>query len=78
VATVTDNDYFGKITGAVSGKTLTGRWFISVDNQGDIILTMSDDGKSFTGKSNYNYPGRPFEPDPEDPEGGWYSIVGQR
>lgn len=78
VATVANNQYFGKITGTVSGKTLTGKWFVAVDCQGDIILTMSDDGKSFTGKYNNNYPGNPFVPDPEDPEWGWYSIAGQR
>lgn len=51
------NGYWGTIKGTVSGKVLTGTWYKGVTNQGDLEFTMSDDGKSFTGKWRYNYPG---------------------
>jgi hypothetical protein len=77
IVTGTDPGYWGKITGTVTGKTLIGTWFISVSNQGDIIFTMSDDGKSFTSKWRYNYPGN--TPDPADEDGGYSEgSVGQR
>lgn len=78
VATVSNNEYFGKITGKVEGNKLTGKWFIDVSHQGDIILTIAEDGKTFTGVYNYNSPGDPFTPDPEDPEAGWFGVAGQR
>lgn len=38
----------GRIEATANGKTLTGRW-IEYDNEGTFTLTMSDDGKSFSG-----------------------------
>jgi hypothetical protein len=48
---------WGTIKGTVSGKVLTGTWYKGVTDQGDIEYTMSDDGKSYTGKWRMNYPG---------------------
>ncbi len=78
VATVQDNDMYGRITGTVSGNVLTGKWFIDVGQQGDIVFTMSEDGKTFVGDWKFNYPG--FEVDPEDENQGWWKnyILGQR
>lgn len=55
-ATYTHND--GRITGTVSGNTLTGTWSESPsyqppDDAGDVVLTLSADGKSFTGNWRY-------------------------
>ncbi len=62
--TGSDSGYWGTINGTVSGKTFTGTWYHSVDDQGDLEMTLSDDGKSFTTKWRYNYPG--FTPDPSE------------
>jgi len=71
------NQYWGKIEGKVSGKTLTGKWFKAVTSQGDIEMTLSDDGKSYTTKWRYNQPDN--KPDPQDETGGWQTgDVGQR
>lgn len=64
-------DYWGQIKGSASGNQFVGKWKISVDNQGDLELTLSEDGKSFTGKWRYNYPGNTDE---EWSEG----VIGQR
>lgn len=49
LTTAYNNDNVGKITGTVSGKNFTGKWFVdSVDN-GTIKMTLSGDGKSLTG-----------------------------
>ena len=55
-ATYTYDD--GRITGTVSGNTLTGTWSESPsyqppDDAGDIVLTMAADGNSFTGNWRY-------------------------
>jgi len=72
-----NSGYWGKIDGTVSGKTLTGKWFLAVDSQGDLEFVMSEDGKSFTSKWRYNYPGN--TPDPNDESGGWSEgSIGQR
>jgi len=78
VATVADCDKWGRVTGTLSGNTLTGRWYKDYGQQGDIILTVSGDGKSFTGKYNYSSAANPFEPNPDDPEDGWYETSGMR
>jgi hypothetical protein len=51
------NGYWGTLKGTASGKVLTGTWYKNVTDQGDIEFTMSDDGKSFTGKWRYDFPG---------------------
>ena len=38
----------GRIEATANGKTLSGRW-IESDNEGTFTMTMSEDGKSFTG-----------------------------
>ena len=48
----------GKITGTVSGDTLTGTWSESPsynppDDAGDVVLTLSGDGKSISGNWRY-------------------------
>lgn len=78
VGTVTNCEYYGKITGTASEKTLTGRWYQDSDNQGDIILTLSDDGKTFVGKFNYRSSANMSETDSISQVYGWYKIVGQR
>jgi hypothetical protein len=49
----------GKFTGTVNGKTLTGRWseaptYSAPDDAGPAILTISADGKSFSGDWGYD------------------------
>lgn len=51
-----ETDSIGKITGTVSGNTFSGRWFVDSADNGDIVLTISSDGKSFTGKYTYTEP----------------------
>jgi hypothetical protein len=48
----------GRITGTVSGNTLTGTWSESPsyqppDDAGDVVLTLSDDGNSIQGNWRY-------------------------
>ncbi|HYE80925.1 MAG TPA: copper amine oxidase N-terminal domain-containing protein [Clostridia bacterium] len=52
----------GRISGIVSGNTLSGIWsespsYMPPNDGGDMELTMSDDGKSFTGKWRYGSEG---------------------
>lgn len=52
----------GKISGTVSGNTLTGTWseapsYAPPKDAGEVELTMSADGKSFTGKWRYGSEG---------------------
>lgn len=70
--------YWGQINGTVSGKVFTGTWYKSVSDQGELVMTISDDGKSMTGKWRYNYPGYNV---PDDADGGGWeenNPVGQR
>lgn len=50
----------GMISGTVTGKTLTGTWTepptrLPPDDAGDVVLSLSDDGHTFTGKWRYGY-----------------------
>jgi hypothetical protein len=52
----------GRITGTVSGNTLTGTWSESTtysppDDAGDVVLTMSGDCHSITGQWRYGSTG---------------------
>jgi len=52
----------GKITGPISGNTLTGTWseepsYSPPNDAGDVEFTMSEDGKSFTGQWRYGSDG---------------------
>ena len=52
----------GKIAGTVSGNTLRGTWseaptYAPLNDAGDFEFTLSDDGKSFTGKWRYGSDG---------------------
>ena len=78
VSSVSTTSNWGNITGATLGKTFKGKWDYGLESRGDLELTMSEDGKSFTGKYNFNTLSQPFVPDPEDPDAGWTSFVGER
>lgn len=70
---------FGQIKGTASGRTLSATWYQNIDSQGQMVLTLSEDGKSFTGKWRYYGPGN--MPNPDDEQQGWSAdadIVGQR
>jgi len=48
----------GKIKGTVSGNVLTGTWsespsYSPPNDAGDIVVTLADDGKSFSGNWRY-------------------------
>jgi hypothetical protein len=52
----------GKIVGALSGNKLTGTWseapsYSPTQDAGDVVLTLSDDGKSFSGEWRYGSTG---------------------
>lgn len=52
----------GRITGTVSGNVLTGTWsespsYEAPGDAGDVILTMTDDGKGFDGVWEYGFEG---------------------
>lgn len=47
------NDAWGKIQGVASGKDMAGTWFINPYNKGDLIITVSEDKKSFKAKWRY-------------------------
>jgi hypothetical protein len=57
------NNWVGeRISGTVSGNTFTGTWseapsYLPPDDAGDIILTLSGDGTTFSGKWRYDSTG---------------------
>ncbi|MGE5417700.1 MAG: stalk domain-containing protein [Acidobacteriota bacterium] len=71
IVTGNDTGYYGQIKGTTSNGVLTGTWYISPTSKGDLEMTLTPDGKGFTSKWRYNYPGN--TPDPEAEDGGWQS-----
>jgi hypothetical protein len=58
----------GKVSGTVTGNTLTGTWsqsptWLPPDDAGDCTFTLSGDGNSFTGKWRYGHS--------DDPQAAW-------
>lgn len=78
VTATCDNIYLGKITGTDSNRMFSGKWYVDELEQGDIVLTLSRDGNTFTGKYKNSTPTSSGKYTYDDSESGWTEITGSR